>query len=167
PTNSSYYLPLPGILLGINELAFLLLPIVNVFCFSKNRSIFHDRNLKVYVFWFLSVVIFTEFVVKYFAFGQSFSDAFKTIRVGLPLISSLVILSTGIKADVRLVWKTMLITIGLSIIISLVSLVIPLPIYHNLEEGTDALTMNMGRIANANASFGVVGLYLLFRDKGK
>src|SRR5690606_228009 len=110
---------------------------------------------------------FTEFVVKILAFGQSFGEAFKAIRAGLPLISSLVILLTGIRPDLRIVWRTMLIAIGLSIILSLVSLVIPLPFYYNLEQGVDVLTMNIGRIGNANASFGFVGLYLLFRDKGE
>lgn len=167
PTNGSYFLPFPGILLSLNEIAFLLLPVVNIFCFSKNRNVVKNIQIRELILAFLFVILFTEVVVKYVAFNQSLGNAFKSIRIAFPLLSSLVLVYFGIRADITKVWNVLLIAVGCSVVISLLSLVINLPIYYNQEEGVDVLTRARGRIGNSNASFGVIGLYLLFKDHGK
>lgn len=72
----------------------------------------------------------------------------------------------GIKADIKIVWKVLLYAIGTSILLSILSVFIDLPIYYNLED--DNILANFdGRLLNANASFGIIGLYLLFSDDDK
>src|SRR5690606_22857994 len=70
-------------------------------------------------------------------------------------------------ADIKIVWKVLLWAISSSVILSILSIFITLPIYYNLETGTNILDEGQGRIMNSNAAFGVIGLYLLFKDKGK
>jgi hypothetical protein len=166
PTNTDFYLPLPGVLLKINELAFILLPIVNIFCHSKKR-VRVKRKLKTSILLFILFILFTEFILKHLAYSQSVADSFKAFRLGLPLISSLLILYFGLRADTTLVWKTLLLAVGWSILISFLSLFIHLPIYHNLETGEDVLNSTQGRLINSNAPFGIIGLYLIFKDKDK
>ncbi|MDE3743500.1 hypothetical protein [Maribacter polysaccharolyticus] len=110
------------------------------------------------------VVVFTEVVTKKFMYGQSFVEAFKTIRIGLPLFSSLLLIVQGIRADIRIVWKTLLVAINASVIISVLSLVIDLPIYQDLESGADILKETSGRLGNSNFHFGLIGMYLLIQD---
>lgn len=167
PTNTSFIIPLPGVLLEIREAAFLILPIVNLFCYSKYRGIVVDGHLKQYIIWFLVLVFFTEFVVKNLAFNQSFADAFKTSRLALPLISSLALLLTGIRCNIHTLWTVLLCAIGCSVILSIINVFVTLPIRYGMEEGIDALSFSRGRIANANATFGIIGLYLIFKDKDK
>ncbi len=164
PTNSSYFLPLPGVQLSLNELAFVFLPIINLFCYSQNNVKVNSTRLKTNIILLIIIVVFTEVVVKNLVYGQSFGDAFKTIRIGLPLFSSLVLIVQGIRADIRVVWKTLLLAISASTIISLLSLVIDLPIYHDVESGTDILSATRGRVKNANFTFGLIGMYLLIQD---
>ncbi len=164
PTNSSYFLPLPGVQLSLNELAFVFLPIINLFCYSQNNVKVNSTRLKTNIILLIIIVVFTEVIVKNLVYGQSFGDAFKTIRIGLPLFSSLVLIVQGIRADIRVVWKTLLLAISASTIISLLSLVIDLPIYHDVESGTDILKAGGGRVKNANFLFGLIGMYLLIQD---
>jgi len=49
PTNSNMYIRLPGISLKVNELAFLLLPIVNLLCASKIKRFRVDKKIKKYI----------------------------------------------------------------------------------------------------------------------
>ena len=164
PTNSEYYVPLPGVQLSINELAFVLLPIINLFCYSQNNVKINNTRLKRNIILLLIVVVFTEVVVKNLVYGQSFGDDFKTIRIGLPLFSSLILIAQGIRADIKIVWKTLLVAISASVIISVLSLVIDLPIYQDLERGADILKENSGRLGNSNWLFGLIGMYLLIQD---
>ncbi len=164
PTNSNFFLPLPGVQLKINEFAFILLPIINLFCYSKNKVLIKNTRLKINIFLLVIIVVFTEVVVKNIFYGQSFGEAFKTIRIGLPLFSSLILIAQGIRADIRIVWKTLLVAISASVIISVLSLVIDLPIYHDLESGADILKERNGRLGNSNFHFGLIGMYLLIQD---
>ena len=165
PTNNTFYLPLPGVMLSIRELAFLLLPLINGFCHSGNRSVPVNRNVKITILVFLFVAFFTEFF-KMLAFDQSVGNGFKGLRMGFPLFSSLLLVWQGIRVDIRLVWKVLLWAITLSVILSIVSIFVYLPIYHNPEDD-DILNASQGRLGNANSSFGLIGLYLLFKDKNK
>jgi len=167
PTNSNMYLPLPGMLLKVNELAFLLLPIVNYFCSSNEKKLVINRKLSVYILLYLGIVVITEFLFKPLIFGQSFGDSFKSFRIGLPFFSSMMLLYSGINANIRIVWKVLLYAVGISVILSILSVFINLPIYYNKEESDDILQITQGRIINANSSFGIIGLYLLYQDKNK
>ncbi len=164
PTNSKLYIPLPGVLLKVNELAFLLLPIVNLLCFSQNGKYRFDRKVFRYIILYLFLVFFIEFLFKPIVYNQSLGDSFKAFRIGLPLYSTLLLLVCGIRADIRIVWRGLLCAIGCSVILSVVSLFISIPIYYNVE-GDDILAVAKGRVMNSNASFGIIGLYLLFTDR--
>jgi len=165
PTNSKFYIPLPGVQLSINEFAFLVLPMINLFCYSQYNSIFKNTRLKRKIVFLILVVVFTEVIAKKFMYGQSFGEAFKSIRIGLPLFSCLILIVQGIRADIRIVWKTLLVAISASVIISVLSLVIDLPIYHDLDSGADILKERSGRLGNSNFQFGLIGMYLLIQDK--
>ena len=112
------------------------------------------------------MVFLSEFL-KILIFNQSFSDAFKSLRIGLPLFSSLILLWQGIKPNIKIVWKVLLWAISISVLISILSIFINLPIYYNIEDSGQLLTQTAGRLMNSNASFGIAGLYLLFGDKNK
>ncbi|MGK7896539.1 MAG: hypothetical protein AB4372_23695 [Xenococcus sp. (in: cyanobacteria)] len=111
------------------------------------------------------VVVFTEVIVKNLMYGQSFGEAFKSIRIGLPMFSSFILIAQGIRADIRIAWNTLLVAISASVIIAGLSLVIDLPIYYELESGADILAEFGGRLGNANFHFGLIGMYLLIHDK--
>lgn len=166
PTNSNMYIPLPGVLLKVNELAFLLLPIVNIFCTSRSNKVKLDRKLLRYIILYLLVVLITEFVFKPIAFNQSLEDSFKAFRIGIPFFSSMILLYQGINANIKIVWNVLLYSIGVSIVLSILSMYINLPIYYNMDD-EDILKLTMGRIMNSNAPFGIIGLYFLFQDKDK
>lgn len=160
------YIPLPGVLFKVNEFAFLLLPILNIFCSSKVPKYRVNRRLRKYILLYLFLVVLMEFFFKPLVFNQSFVDSFKGFRIGLPFYSSLILLYNGIRADIKKVWQIILYAIGCSVLLSVLSIFIRLPIYYGME-GEDVLEFLNGRIMNSNSSFGVVGLYLLFRDKDK
>ncbi len=71
PTNNKFYIPLPGILLSYNELAFLLLPIINLLCYSKNNVTINSARIKRNIVLLFIVLVFTEVVVKNLVYGQS------------------------------------------------------------------------------------------------
>ncbi|WP_299534715.1 hypothetical protein [Ulvibacterium sp.] len=81
------------------------------------------------------------------------------------MFSSLILITQGIRADIRIVWNTLLFAISASVIISVLSLVINLPIYYEMESGADVLTETRGRLGNANFFFGLIGMYLLIQDR--
>lgn len=164
PTNSTFY-PL-GLPLTTREFAFILLPLVNLCCWSTKSVKLYDKNTQYLILFFIALVLFTEFVLKIVIFGTSLLSPFKVIYVSLPLFSCYFLLLTGIKANVEMVWRTMLLAVISSVIISLVALVYFIPIYSDNEE-VDILVSTMGRLGNSNAPFGIIGLYLLFKDKEK
>ena len=164
PTNSNFFLPLPGVLLSINHFAFIVLPVINLFCYSENMVKVNNTRLKINIVLLILVIVFTEVVVKNLMYGQSFGEAFKAIRIGIPLFSSLILIVQGVRADIRIAWKTLLVAISASVIISLVSLVVNLPIYQNLDSGADLLQELNGRLGNSNFHFGLIGMYLLIQD---
>jgi hypothetical protein len=166
PTNSNMYIPLPGILLKVNELAFLLLPVVNLFCSSNEEKIEIESNVSKYAILYLVFVFITEFLFKPFVYHQSIADSFKAFRLGIPLYSSLLLLSYGVKANIRTVWQVLLICIGISVILSITAIFVNLPIFYNVD-GDTVVGAYRGRIGNANASFAIVGLYLLLGDDNK
>ncbi|WP_425236740.1 hypothetical protein [Ulvibacterium sp.] len=167
PSNSTFYLPLPGVQLRINEFAFFVLPVINLFCYSPSGAIFKNSSLKRNIILLIIVVVFTEVVVKKFMYGQSLGDAIKAIRVGLPLFSSLVLITQGIRADITIVWKTILLAVSASVLIAILSVFVSLPIYPNFDDGADILRQQGGRLGNANFHFGLIGMYLLIQESDK
>jgi hypothetical protein len=90
----------------------------------------------------------------------------KSLRIGLPLFSSLLLLIQGIRSDIKKVWKVFLLAVSFSSILSIISVFVTIPIYYNEQSG-NILMEHGGRLINSNASFGIIGLYLLFSDKNK
>ncbi|RKE45390.1 hypothetical protein [Sphingobacterium detergens] len=166
PTNTSFYIELPGIQLKYSELGFLLLPILNLLCKGENQQVANLKSFNINIAVLLSIVLINEFVIKYVVFSQSPSDAFKSIRIGLPLFSSFILLKTGFNIDIKLVWKTLCMAVLVSISLSFISVFFPLPIFTKLEN-EDVLLYSGGRIMNSNAAFGFIGLYFSFNKKGE
>jgi hypothetical protein len=164
PTNSNFYLPVPGVLLKINELAFLLLPIINLRCYCKGRTFPVGKKLKILILLFFASVILME-VFKMIAYNESFAGALKSLRIGLPLFSSLALAYQGIRADIKIVWKTLLWAIFISTVLSIISIFVYLPIYYNSDSNTNAMIDYDGRLSNSNASFSIIGLFLLLKNK--
>lgn len=165
PSNSSFFIKLPGISLQIRELAFLLLPILNILGKSSNSVTAGNIKLRRYIFLFFIFILITEFFKAQYYF-QGIGSFFKTLRIGLPLFSSFILVSSGIRVNIVKVWDTLLWAISISTIIAIISLFIPLPIYPTIDDA-DYLVSTGGRLMNANAPFGIIGLYLLYKDKDK
>lgn len=165
PSNSSFFFRLPGISLQIRELAFLLLPILNILGKSTNSVTVGNIKLRRYILLFFILILITEFFKAHYYF-QGIGSFFKTLRIGLPLFSSFILVLSGIRVDIIKVWNTLLWAISISTILSIISLFIPLPIYPTIEDA-DYLASTGGRLTNANAPFGIIGIYLLYKDKDK
>lgn len=162
PSNTRFHISLIGIEFQIREIAFILLPIINLLCHSYNRVKISDRKLQYYIVTFILVIIVTE-VLKHLYYSEGLGSAFKSIRIGLPLFSCLILLYHGIRANIERTWSVLLWAISTSAVLTLVSPILYLPIYPTLE-GDDFIQATSGRFMNANASFGIVGIYLLYRD---
>lgn len=165
PSNSSFFFRLPGISLQIRELAFLLLPILNILGKSTNSVTVGNIKLRRYILLFFILILITEFFKAHYYF-QGIGSFFKTLRIGLPLFSSFILVLSGIRVDIIKVWNTLLWAISISTILSIISLFIPLPIYPTIEDA-DYLASTGGRLTNANAPFGIIGIYLLYKDNDK
>lgn len=163
PTNGDFYIAFTGVLLPVREFAFLLLPVVNLFCWSNRGVSITDRKLKTLIALFLIIILFTE-LFKHLYHDEGIGNAVKTIRMGLPLFSSLLIVYTGIRADIEKVWQTLLYAISVSAVLTLITPFVFLPIYPSVE-GQNILEALYGRLVNSNNTFGFIGIYLLFKDK--
>jgi hypothetical protein len=146
----------------VREIAFLLLPVINILCRSRNQVKVADKKLQYLILFFIGTVFVSE-LLKHLYFGEGLGSAFKTTRIGLPLFSSLLLVNTGIRADIEIVWRTLLWAISASAILTLLSPFVDLPIYPTIE-GEDLLEAAGGRLYNSNSSFGMIGLYLLYKD---
>lgn len=166
PSNSTFYIPIAGALISCKEMAFLLLPIINPFCASKNNFTLKDNRLKNYILFFLGAVLLAE-ILKVILYNQPLPDIVKSLRNGLPLFSSLIVLFQGIRANIEKVWRTILWAVSLSVIISIFSLFVSLPIYYDVSSHESVLAYNNGRIVNSNAAFGLIGMYILFQYRTK
>lgn len=164
PTNVDFFIKFPGVLLPVREFAFILLPLVNLFCRSSRSINIANRKLKALIACFLIIIFFTEFL-KHFFYYEGIENAIKTIRMGLPLFSSLILVYTGIRADIEKVWKTLLCAVSISSILSLLTLFVFLPIYPPLD-GQNILEVLQGRLVNSNCTFGFIALYFILKDKG-
>lgn len=164
PTNTNFYIPLPGVLLKFSEFGFILLPIINIFCNSKNSFKIRDIRLFKYILIFFLIVFTNEFIIKYLFYLQSPTNAIKSIRIGLPLFSTLLLIKQGIRVNIYYFWKVVLVTVSFSVFISFLSFIFPLPIYSEIEEGVDLISQLKGRIINSNAIFGLIGAYFLFSN---
>lgn len=151
--------------LQIRELAFLLLPVVNLFCWSNNGVWIADRKLKNLIAWFLIIIVFTE-LFKHLYYDEGLGNAVKTIRIGLPLFSTLLLVYTGIRPDIEKVWRTLLWAISISAVLTLITPFVYLPIYPSIE-GENISEAVQGRLMNSNSSFGIIGIYLLYKDKDR
>ena len=165
PSNGDFYIAFPGVLLPVREFAFLLLPVVNLFCWSNRGISIAGSKLKTLIAWFLIIILFNE-LFKHLYYDEGIGNAIKTIRMGLPLFSSLLLVYTGIRADIEKVWHTLLYAISVSAVLTLITPFVFLPIYPTVE-GQNILEALYGRLVNSNNPFGFIGIYLLFKDKGR
>lgn len=163
PSNSIFHISIAGAEIQIREIAFLLLPVINLFCYSKNKVKVADKKIQYLILFFIGTIIVTE-LLKHMYYGGGIGSTLKTIRIGLPLFSCFLILFFGIRANIEKVWRTLLWAVSASAVLTLITPFVHLPIYPTIEGG-DFIQATAGRFINANASFGIIGIYLLYRDQ--
>lgn len=168
PTNSKFYLEIGGILVSIREIGFILLPIINLLCVKvKNNSIV-GKKIRIRVYFLILIVLFTEIVIKGLIYSQGIGNAIKTIRLGVPLISSLIILVQGLRPNIGYVWRAFILAIFISVLISFLSIIMNISfLYQDLEDGVNVIAHTQGRLINSNASFGIIALFLLLDNKNR
>jgi hypothetical protein len=159
PNNSSYNIDIGGFDLQIRELGFFLLPFFNYLSINQNKYTLNNKKLKIYIYILLIIITLTEFF-KMLYYGYSLYGFVSSISFGLPLFSSLILVFQQVRTNLKLVWQTLLFALSVSFLFSITSIFINLPIYQNLE-GENYLEVVRGRIINSNASFGIIGLFLL------
>ncbi len=161
----AYILPI-GFALEFRELAFLMLPVFNILARKENHFLFESvkhRKIKRGIHWFIIVVIFTEFLLKGVLFDQSFDEGIKSMRLGLPLFSGLLLVTQGLNVNVNQAWRTLLLAILTSVLLSFTNFFFPLPFITSLND-EEVQPLFTGRLGNLNFSFGIVGLYLLMTN---
>jgi hypothetical protein len=144
---------------------YLLLPIINYFSFTSNPIIFRNYIIKLSILLFFFLVLVSEFFFKIIFFDQSFIGGLNSIKVGLPLVSSLIMLFHGFKPNLDKVFRVILLAIIGSFSISIISIFLPLPIYNDIEVTGSILEMFEGRLFNSNASFGIIAPFLLYKRR--
>ncbi|MDH0659105.1 hypothetical protein [Empedobacter sp. GD03865] len=166
PTNSNFYIPLPGVLLKFNELALVLLPIVNEFCTSKYSFKIRNKNLRLKCILLIITIFISELIFKKIVFNQNIGDSIKSIRLGLSMITTIYFIFRGINVDVKKLFNVFIWTMLTSYFLTFISMFVSLPIYYNLDSTEDSISGFGGRIINSNFTFGLIGLYLIFNKKG-
>lgn len=169
PTNNSYYIPLGGALIKLNELSLVLLPIINEFCHSKQAFKIRDKQLRLRAILLVLIIVFTDLVVKNLVYNQPIGDGVKSIRLALPMLVGVWILFRGLNVNIKTLYNVLIYTLFISFVLSLIAFFYPHPIFYY---GIDASSGDMedfqrGRLSNSNFGFGLIGAYFLFRDKGK
>lgn len=163
PTNNDFYLPIGPLLLSLSELAFIALPVLNVLSKPEGKVLRVNSKIELFALLLISVIILSDLVFKVIIYGQGLGEGVRSLRMGLPLLSSILLLFQGLRPSIEKIWSVMMAAIGGSIIISFCSLFLPIPLYYGVQSSADILAETQGRLVNSNASFGVIGLYILFR----
>jgi len=165
---SPYILPV-GFAFQYRELAFLILPLVNSYLSKKNTFVYDSgrfMKIKKLIYLFLGIVLLTEFGIKRLLYDQTLADSFKSLRIGLPLFSGLILLSQGLRVSTKSAFHTLLYAILTSFILSFINIYVPLPFTKGLlEDGVHIF--EKGRVGNLNFSFGIIGLYLLMQNENR
>jgi len=142
------------------EIAYLTLPFINIFC-SSNRSFKNnDALFKTLWLFFFTILLITE-VIKTFYYGDPLVNAFNTIRISLPFLSTMLLLSMGIKANIKVTWLVLNLAILVSAIITILSPFFNFSFLFDTSMYENVLEVLEGRLINDNASFGILGIYIL------
>lgn len=119
PTNSSFYVNIPGVQLKLCEIGFILLPLLNYLKFKSNGYSVKITKSSLLAMLLIAIVVINEFVVKFLIYNQSPVEAFKSVRIGLALFAGLIIMIHGLQFNVVKTWNVLLAAICLSVIFSI------------------------------------------------
>lgn len=164
PNNSQFFINVFGAQIAIREFAFLALALINLLAKRRAQETLPSGKIRQLAGLILLLAALSE-LLKILAYGQGVTGAINSLRIGLPLFSCLLILATGLRVNIELVWKTLLVTVAFSSTLALLSIFVNLPIFGVIEQGS-ILEETRGRVINANYSFGIIGLALLYRGRG-
>ena len=167
PTNNSYYLPIGGALIKFNELALLLLPFINELCRSSFSFKLRDNQLRMRVIVLVFIIVVSDVILKYFVYRQSVGDGIKSLRLALPMLVGLFLLFRGIRVNVKTLYNVFIYSLLVSFILSLVAFFYPHPVFYYGIDSAEMGDIQKARLSNSNFGFGLIGAYLLFRDRGK
>lgn len=160
PVNSASFFGFSSVLISSSEIAFVLLPLINL---SIKKNKLTDVNIK-YVkeigIAFICYVVAIEFIKEIMIEG-SIGDFFKSLRLSLPLLSAITILITGLRVDIKKFWFILLITIFVSNLLSIFAFLFEITRFLPPEESYT----RFGRMFNSNSGFGLIALYLIFESK--
>lgn len=165
PNNSWFAIAGP---LNIREIGFILLPVINIFCSSQFQTKKAPLSIKRLIFSIFILMFITEFIKSVFI-DHNISNLIKSFRICLPLLSTLIIVYSGFKADFNKIIKVFFLAIIISILLSILGYVFNLQFLINMKNpfANDLIELTGGRILNDNAAFGMIGLLILFKFKDK
>lgn len=161
PSNDVYVIKSIGITL--KSLLFIFLAIINLFG-NKNSQFNISKKIKILSVVFISITFFTEIFIKPVYYLETMSNGFKSFYIGMPLFLGLSLLIFNLRINIKMIWNTLCIAVLVSILLSVLSLFIYIPIYQ--EDGylsNFSESIKEGRLMNANASFGFIGFIILMK----
>lgn len=160
PVNDAYHIEIFGVKLALSEIAFLALPFINLLIERKYSQEVCSEDLKRIVVIFFFYIVSVSFIKDVIYIG-SFGDFTKSLRLSLPLISSFTILLSGLRVDIKKLWRIILIAVLLSNMIAISAFLFHI---ERFLPPKDNLT-RAGRLFNSNFEFSIIALFLLFESK--
>lgn len=157
-----YFPSVGGVILSAREVCFLALPVVYYVFYPDRKIHVVGLDIRKLIFAFLGVIVLAE-LLKMGFYRQSVFDMAKSIRVGIPLFSGLLILVQGVKINPR--W-----CIGLFLgIVAFSLLLTPLLVLFGIELGyrdlghgeIDFDLARQGRWYNQNYGLAFIGVAAL------
>lgn len=161
PTNDFFVIQ--SIDITLKAVLFVFLAIINIFGRHKNQFIL-SKEIRTLSFAFIFITFFTEIIIKPLYFYESISNGFKSFYLGMPLFLGLTLLLFNLRINIKMIWNTLCLAILVSVVLSILSLFVNIPIYQYEDRFTQfSDSFGGGRIPNANASFGIIALIILMK----
>lgn len=160
PVNSASFFGITSVMISSSEVAFILLPLINLSIRNKNKIEVNFKYVREIGIAFIAYVVAIEFVKEIMIEG-SVGDFAKSIRLSLPLLSAMSIFITGLRVDIKKFWFVLLITVVISNLLSVIAFLFEISRFLPPEESYTSF----GRMYNSNAGFGLIALYLVFESK--
>lgn len=158
------YLPsFGGIIFSAKEISLMALPVVYYFFYPDRKLHVISPGLRQLIFLFFGAIVLAEFLKMGF-YRQSVGDIAKSVRVGIPLFSGLLILVQGVKLNPKWCVSVFLSILALSMLLTPIMPFLGLDgVYRDLGDAEIELeVLKRGRIFNQNFPFALIGVAALF-----
>ncbi|MBD5781457.1 hypothetical protein IEN85_18295 [Pelagicoccus sp. NFK12] len=165
PTNATTPIPLGPITFELREFGYLLLPTINLLSRRSFQSPQTGTCIRPIALAIISAIIGTE-LLKIIVYHSSLIDCVRSLRTPLPLLSCLLLFSTGLRISPQKTWKALSASVGISFLLSLIQFATGAKTPDILLP-SDTTDIDYGRIVNANASFSIIALTALLYSAKK